>query len=61
MNTFNIKENCKEIKARFIKQFANLSEEDLWCENGRKEVMMNRLQQKLGKSEEELHSIILKL
>ncbi|MCX6258011.1 MAG: general stress protein CsbD [Bacteroidia bacterium] len=62
MNLLNIKENCKEIKAKFVQQYSNLTEEDLRCDDGkRKEYMLEKLQQKLGKSPEELHDLILKL
>jgi hypothetical protein len=57
----NIKENCKELKAKFKQQYTNVTYENLWCNDGRKEEMLEKLQQKLEKTGEELHEIILKL
>jgi hypothetical protein len=56
-----IKENCIELKAKFKQQYTNVTDEDLQCNDNRKNEMMEKLQQKLGKSREELHEIILKL
>jgi hypothetical protein len=56
----NLKEGCEEIKAKFIQQYNNITKEDLNCD-GRKDLMIGRLQQKLGKSSEELFAIITKL
>jgi hypothetical protein len=61
MYIFNSKENCKELKDKFKQQFTSISDEDLECNNGMKKEMLERIQQKLGKSNEELHEIILKL
>ncbi len=61
MYMLNIKENCKELKAKFKQEYTNVTEEDLRCNNGRKEEMLEKLQQKLGKTGKELHEIILKL
>jgi len=61
MYMLNIKENCNELKAKFKQQYSIVTDEDLHCSNGRKEEMLERLQQKLGKTGEELHEIILKL
>jgi hypothetical protein len=60
MYTLNIKENCKELKAKFKQQYTGITEEDLRCD-GRKEEMLEKLQQRLGKTGEELQQIILKL
>ena len=61
MYIFNSKENCKGLKDKFKQQFTSISDEDLECNNGMKKEMLERIQQKLGKSNEELHEIILKL
>jgi hypothetical protein len=58
---FNTKENCKAIKARFKQLFADITEEDLQCNEQNKEEMMTRLQQKLGKSGDELFELIVNL
>jgi uncharacterized protein YjbJ (UPF0337 family) len=61
MYIFNSKENCKELKDKFKQQFTCVTDEDLECNNGMKKEMLEKIQQKLGKSNEELHEIILKL
>jgi len=61
MNKLNGKENCNELKEKFRQHYSDVTEEDLQCFNGRKDVMFEKLQQKLGKTGEELHSIILNL
>jgi hypothetical protein len=54
-----LKENCKELKAKFIQQYPHVLEEDLQCGNGsKKDEMLQRLQQKLGKSNEEIFQTI---
>jgi hypothetical protein len=58
---FAIKENCKELKATFKQKYPNVTDEDLQCDNGRKEEMLEKLRQKLGLTSESLHEIILKL
>jgi hypothetical protein len=56
------KENCKDLKAKFRQQYPHVLEEDLQCDNGnRKDEMLQKLQQKLGKSKEEIIQAILKL
>ena len=56
-----IKENCIELKAKFKKQYASITDEDLQCDQGRKEEMLGNLRQKLGITRDELHEIIVKL
>jgi len=57
----NIKANCKEIKTKFRQQYTNVTEEDLECYDGQKNIMLEKLQQKLGKTNEDLNDIILDL
>ena len=61
MKKLNSKENCNELKAKFKQQYSGVTEEDLKCFNGRKEVMLEKLQQKLVITGDELHKIILNL
>ena len=61
MVVFNYKENCNKLKAKFMQLYSGIAEEDIHCSNGRKEEMLEKLQQKLGKTGEELREIILKL
>lgn len=56
-----IYENCNELKAKFKQKYADVTDDDLKCNNGQKEKMLETLQQKLGVSGKELKEIILKL
>ena len=61
MNTTELKGNWHEQKGKLKQQFASLTDDDLTFEEGKKEEMMGRLQKKLGKTKDELHTLISKL
>ena len=61
MNTFTIKGNWNEIAGKLKQQFANLTDDDLLLKEGKDEELLGRLQQKLGKTKEELRKLILKI
>jgi hypothetical protein len=56
----NIKIGCIELKNRLKQQYSQITDEDLMCNDG-KDMMLQVLQQKLGKSIDELREIILRL
>jgi len=58
MNTTEVKGNWNEQKGKLKQQFAVLTDNDLMFDEGKKEEMLGKLQIKLGKTKEELHSII---
>jgi len=58
MNTTELKGNWHEQKGKLKQQFATLTDNDLTFEEGKKEEMMGRLQIKLGKTKEQLHTLI---
>jgi uncharacterized protein YjbJ (UPF0337 family) len=58
MNTTEIKGNWNEQKGKLKQQFATLTDDDLMFEEGKKDEMFGRLQKKLGKTKEELHTLI---
>ncbi len=58
MNTTELKGNWNEQKGKLKQKFAALTDDDLMFEEGKKEEMLGRIQIKLGKTKEELHSII---
>lgn len=58
MNTTEVKGNWNEQKGKLKKKFAMLTDNDLMFLEGKKEEMMGRLQVKLGKTKEELRTII---
>jgi hypothetical protein len=61
MEMINVKQNCINLKSKFRQQHISVTEQDLTCNDGRKEEMLEKLQQKLGKTPQELKEIILKL
>jgi len=61
MNTTEVKGNWNEQKGKLKQKFANLTDNDLMYEQGKKDEMLGKLQIKLGKSKEELHKIIAAL
>lgn len=58
MNTNELKGNWNEQKGKLKQQFAILTDNDLMFSKGKKEEMLGKLQIKLGKSKEELQTII---
>lgn len=58
MNSLIIKGNWNELAGKLKQQFANLTDDDLLYKNGKEEELLGRLQNKLGKTKEELHKII---
>jgi uncharacterized protein YjbJ (UPF0337 family) len=58
MNKLQIKGNWNEIKGKLKQKFADLTDDDLTFAEGKEEEMLGRLQQRLGKSEEEVRRAI---
>ena len=58
MNTTSLKGTWEEQKGKLKQKFATLTDNDLLFEEGKKEEMLGKLQVTLGKTKEELHSII---
>ena len=61
MNTFIIKGDWNEIAGKLKQQYANLTDDDVLLKEGKEEEVLGRLQQKLGKTKEELRKIIAKI
>ena len=61
MNKLNIKGNWNEVAGKLKQQFANLTDDDLLFAEGKEEELLGRLQQKMGKTEEEIRSLLAKL
>ncbi|MBM2840957.1 MAG: hypothetical protein HW412_1485 [Bacteroidetes bacterium] len=61
MNTLSMKGNWKEIAGKLKQEFANLTDDDVLFMEGKEEELLGRLQQKLGKTKEELRNLIAKL
>jgi uncharacterized protein YjbJ (UPF0337 family) len=58
MNTTELKGNWHEQKGKLKQKFATLTDDDLTFAEGKKEEMLGKLEIKLGKTKEELHTII---
>jgi uncharacterized protein YjbJ (UPF0337 family) len=61
MNTTEAKGNWNEQKGKLKQKFATLTDNDLMFAEGKKEEMLGKLQIKLGKTKEELHTILSNL
>ncbi len=61
MNTIEVKGNWNEQKGKLKQKFAILTENDLMFVEGKRDEMLGRLQIKLGKSKEELQTILSEL
>ena len=58
MNSQIIKGNWNEVAGKLKQQFSNLTEKDLIFQKGKEQELFSRLQNKLGKTKEELYKII---
>ncbi|NOU48293.1 MAG: CsbD family protein [Bacteroidales bacterium] len=61
MNTTQLQGTWNELKAKLKMKFAVLTDNDLMFEEARKEEMYGRLQNKLGKTKDEIIKIIASL
>lgn len=61
MNTTEIKGNWNELKGKMKQKFANLTDDDLLYEEGKEDELYGRIQQKVGKTKDEVKKIIAEL
>lgn len=61
MNPTELKGNWNEQKGKLKQKYANLTDDDLMFAEGKQDEMLGKLQIKLGKTKEELHTIISSL
>jgi len=61
MNKLNIKGNWNDLAGKLKQKFANLTDDDLLFKKGKEEELWGRLQNKLGKTKEQLRKIISKI
>lgn len=61
MNTLKIKGNWNELAGKLKQEYANLTDDDLLFVDGKEEELLGKLQQKLGKTKEEIHDLLGKL
>ena len=57
-NSREIEGNWNEMKGKLKQQFADLTDDDLLYDEGKEDEMWGRLQQKVGKTEKEIRSLI---
>lgn len=53
--------NWNDSKEKLQTKFSTLTDNDLWFEEGKRYVMLNRIQIKLGKTNEEMREILYAL
>ena len=58
MNTTEIKGNWNELKGKLKQQYADLTDDDLLFEEGKEDELYGRIQQKVGKSKDEVKKMI---
>lgn len=61
MNKTEMRGNWNEIKGKLKQQYAKVTDEDLTFAEGKEEEMLGRLQQKTGRSKEELREQISRM
>ena len=61
MNTTEIKGNWNELKGKMKQKYADLTDDDLLYEEGKEDELYGRLQQKLGKTKDEVKKFIAEL
>ena len=61
MNTTEMKGNWNELKGKLKKSYAELTDNDLLYEEGREDELYGRLQQRLGKTKEEVKKLFEEL
>jgi uncharacterized protein YjbJ (UPF0337 family) len=61
MNKFAVKGNWNEVAGKLKQKFAGLTDDDLLFKEGKEEELLGRLQKKLGKTKDEIRSLIGKL
>ena len=56
-----MKGDWSELKGKLKQKFAILTDDDVLLQEGKEDELYGRLQQKLGKTKEELHTLISEL
>ena len=61
MNSLKLKGNWNEVAGKLKQKYANLTDDDLLFKEEKEEELLGRLQNKLGKTKEEIRKMISKL
>lgn len=57
-NSKEIKGNWEQLKGKLKQKYADLTDDDLLYEEGKEQEMWGKLQEKLGKTEKEIKSLL---
>lgn len=58
MNTTDLKGKWNEIKGKLKQKFSELTDDDLLYEEGKEDELYGRIQQKIGKTKDEIKKMI---
>lgn len=61
MDKLHIKGQWSELAGKLKQKYANLTDDDLLFKEGKEEELLGRLEQKLGKTKEQIRSLISKI
>jgi uncharacterized protein YjbJ (UPF0337 family) len=61
MNILNIKGSWNEVAGKLKQKYAKLTDDDLLFKDGKVKELLGRLQNKLGKTKEEIRNLIEKV
>lgn len=61
MNTTDLKGNWNELKGKLKQQYADLTDDDLLYVEGKEDELYGKIQQRVGKSKDEVKKMIDKL
>ena len=61
MTTLNLKGNWNELKGKLKQKYAQLTDDDLTFVDGKEDEMLGRMQQRLGRSKDDLRKEISEL
>jgi len=61
LTDLQLKGDWNELKGKLKQKFATLTDNDMLLVEGKQDEMLGRLQNKLGKTKEEIHKIISEL
>jgi uncharacterized protein YjbJ (UPF0337 family) len=61
MVTMKIKGDWNILKGKLKQKFASLTDDDLMYIEGKEEELIGRIQQKIGKTKQEIHDLLTKL
>jgi uncharacterized protein YjbJ (UPF0337 family) len=61
MNKLGIKGEWNEVAGKLKQKYADLTDDDLLFEEGKEDELLGKLQKKLGKTKEQINSLIKKI